>query len=202
MGSLEAAETLDCGQGNHRINTDGVDDLAVVLDRNEVDGPILNPRWHIVRHDPMRALTQLPVQMTLQRAPDRMVIAERLGNLEPCLFELFLPLLQRWYEIFGHIPSPNPVRGLEWFCLSDIFKVLSIVLRDLEVKEKRFYRSHLRRFTGKSFGDFHVALRNHFRYRDGVMVHGVAQAHDTLNRRDQVAQATGVNGAMHWYCGR
>jgi hypothetical protein len=34
-------------------------------------------------------------------------MAERLGDPEPCLLEIFLPLFQRLCEIFGHIPSPH-----------------------------------------------------------------------------------------------
>jgi len=107
MGGLEAAEALHRSQRDHGIETDRPDNLTVVTDRNEVNGAFLNPRRHIIRDNPIRGLAQLPIQMTLQGAPDRMVITKRLGNPEPCLFEIFLPIFQCLHKIFRHFHSPG-----------------------------------------------------------------------------------------------
>lgn len=104
MLGFETAQAFNCGKGNQSINANGTDDFVILFDRNEVDGPVLNPRGHIVSHDPVICLTQPPIQVALQGTPDGMVVAKRLWYLQPYLLKVSLPFIECLNKIFLHAP--------------------------------------------------------------------------------------------------
>ena len=107
VDGFKAAQTLYCGKRNHGIDANSVNDFLTIVDCNEVNRSVQDPRGHIIRYDTMPGLAQLPVQMTLQRTPDRMVAPERLWQSQPCFFEVFFPCFQHLPQVVRHASSPN-----------------------------------------------------------------------------------------------
>jgi hypothetical protein len=93
VGGFKAHEAFHGCQGDHRIQTNSMLDLQIIVQRYELNTPILDAWRQVIGHHPITRVAQSAIQVTLKRPVDGTIRAKGLGNLPPGSLQFSLYLI-------------------------------------------------------------------------------------------------------------